>query len=62
MLGGDVAKKIKDLNGIKIILISAYDLENEMKKDLLDKKYIDNFLQKPLKIKQILEEATKSIC
>jgi CheY-like chemotaxis protein len=29
MMGGSVARTIKECNGIKIILISAYDLDND---------------------------------
>ena len=32
MLGDSVARKIKEHNGVKIILISAYELDNELVK------------------------------
>jgi CheY-like chemotaxis protein len=62
MLGDDVAKRIKELNGIKIILISAYNLNEILKNDLMNNKYIDKFLQKPIKIRKIIEEAIEAIC
>lgn len=62
MLGDAVAKKIKELNGIKIILLSAYNLDEPIKKDLLEKKYIEKFLQKPIKMRQIIQEAIEVIC
>ena len=62
MLGDAVAKKIKELNGIKIIPISAYNLDEPIKKDLIENKYIEKFLQKPIKMRQIMQEAIEVIC
>lgn len=62
MLGDEVAKKIKEHNGIKIILLSAYNLDEPIKKDLLENKYIEKFLQKPIKIRQMIQEAMEIIC
>ena len=62
MFGDAVAKKIKELNGIKIILISAYNLDEAIKGELINNKYIEKFLQKPIKMRQIMREATKAIC
>lgn len=62
MLGDVVAKKIKELNGIKIILISAYNLDEPIKKDLINNRYIEKFLQKPIKMRQIIQEAIEVIC
>jgi response regulator RpfG family c-di-GMP phosphodiesterase len=61
MLGDDVAKKIKKMNGIKIILISAYNLDEPIKNELLENKYIENFLQKPIRMRQIIQVAADSI-
>ena len=61
MLGDDVAKKIKKMNGIKIILISAYNLDEPIKNELLENKYIEKFLQKPIRIRQIIQVAADSI-
>jgi response regulator RpfG family c-di-GMP phosphodiesterase len=61
MLGDDVAKKIKKMNGIKIILISAYDLDEPTKNALLDNKYIEKFLQKPIRMRDIIQVAGEAI-
>jgi CheY-like chemotaxis protein len=61
MLGDDVAKKIKKMNGIKIILISAYNLDEPIKNELLANKYIEKFLQKPIRMRQIIQVAADSI-
>ncbi|MDR4490574.1 MAG: response regulator [Candidatus Nitrosocosmicus sp.] len=62
MYGDSVAKKIKVLNGIKIILISAYNLDESLKEDLVKKQYIEKFIQKPIKMRQIIDEAVLAIC
>ena len=62
MLGDEVAKEIKEHNGIKIILLSAYNLDEPIKKDLLENKYIEKFLQKPIKMRQMIHEAMEIIC
>ena len=46
MFGDSVARKIKEYNGTKIILISAYDLDDVMVKDLEENKYVE----KPISI------------
>ncbi len=61
MLGDDVAKKIKQMNGIKIILISAYNLDEPTKNELLENKYIEKFLQKPIRMRQIMQVAAEAI-
>lgn len=61
MFGDDVAKKIKKMNGIKIILISAYNLDEPIKNELLENKYIEKFLQKPIRMRQIIQVAADSI-
>ena len=50
MFGDSVARKIKEYNGTKIILISAYDLEDELAKDLEENNYIAKFVEKPIPI------------
>jgi hypothetical protein len=40
MMGDSVARTIKEYNGTKIILILAYDLDNELINELKDNSYI----------------------
>lgn len=61
MLGDEVAKMIKKMNGIKIILISAYNLDEPTKIELLDNKYIEKFMQKPIRMRQIIQAAGEAI-
>ena len=54
MFGDSVARKIKEYNGTKIILISAYDLDGELVKDLEDK-YIAKYVEKPIHLTNLRE-------
>lgn len=61
MLGDDVAKKIRELNGLKIILISAYELDDQFKNQLVSNHYIDSFLKKPIGMKQMTKAISDMI-
>ena len=61
MFGDSVARKIKEYNGTKIILISAYDLEDELVKDLEENNYIAKFVEKPIPINSLIELVADTI-
>jgi CheY-like chemotaxis protein len=61
MFGDSVAKKIKEYNGTKIILISAYDLDGELVKDLEENKYIAKYIEKPIFINSLIELVADTI-
>ena len=61
MFGDSVAKKIKEYNGTKIILISAYDLDRERVKDLEENKYITKCIEKPISINSLIELVADTI-
>ena len=49
-MGGDsVARKIRSYNGTKIILISGYELDDKLIKDLEDGNYIRKFVKNRFK-------------
>jgi CheY-like chemotaxis protein len=48
MSGDFVARKIRSYNGTNIILISGYDLDHTLLKDLEDGNYISKFVKKPI--------------
>jgi response regulator RpfG family c-di-GMP phosphodiesterase len=50
MLGDIVACKISELNGVKTLLISAYDLDQEMVKDLIARRCIVGTIRKPIRL------------
>jgi response regulator RpfG family c-di-GMP phosphodiesterase len=61
MLGDSVAKKIKEYNGTKIILISAYDLDNTFVKELEESKYIAKYIEKPIELTNLMEIVSSMI-
>jgi len=61
MFGDSVAKKIKEYNGTKIILISAFDLDGELVKDLEENKYIAKYIGKPIFINSLIELVADTI-
>ena len=48
MLGDSVAREIKKYSETKIILISAYDVDNELVKELVESGYIIKYILKPI--------------
>jgi CheY-like chemotaxis protein len=61
MFGDSVARKIKEYNGTKIILISAYDLDVELVKDLEENKYVAKYIEKPIFINSLIELVADTI-
>jgi DNA-binding NtrC family response regulator len=62
-LGGSdsVARKIKEYNGTKIILISAYDLDDTLVKDLEENNYIAKYIEKPILMNSLIELVADTI-
>jgi CheY-like chemotaxis protein len=61
MLGDTVARKIKAYNGVKIILISAYDLDQALIKELEESKFIVEFIEKPIEPANLIEIVARTI-
>ena len=61
MFGDSVARKIKEYSGTKIILISAYDLDDSLVKDLEENNYIAKFVEKPILINSLIELVADTI-
>ena len=55
MFGDSVARTIKQYNGTKIILISAYDLDSSLVKELEENKYIVKYVEKPIQIPDLMK-------
>ena len=56
MLGDVVACKISELNGVKTLLISAYDLDQNMVKDLIARQCIVGTIRKPIRMPAIIRQ------
>ena len=61
MLGDTVARKIKAYNGVKIILISAYELDQALIKELEKSKFIVEFIEKPIEPANLIEIVGRTI-
>lgn len=56
MLGDIVACKISELNGVKTLLISAYDLDQGMVNDLIKRNCIVGTIQKPIRLLAMIQQ------
>jgi DNA-binding response OmpR family regulator len=56
MYGDTVAKKVKELNDVKIIIVSAYELEHEMVEELKQSGYIVDIIKKPVSVRSLMEK------
>ena len=62
MRGDSVARKIKSYNGTNILLISGYELDDKMIKELENGNYIKKFVKKPIHMDQLIELVAEIIC
>jgi CheY-like chemotaxis protein len=61
MFGDFVARTIKRYNETKIILISAYDLDTVLVKELEEYKYIVKYIKKPIQVADLIEIVATTI-
>ena len=61
LLGDFVARKIKEYPGTKIILNSAYNVDDVLVKELENGNYISKYLQKPIEIDLLTDIVTEII-
>ena len=61
MFGDSVARKIKQYNGTKIILISAYNLDVDLVKELEENKYIAKYAEKPIHLTNLIDLVANTI-
>ena len=52
--GDEVACKIKDMDGTKVILISAYEIDPSFLKDLEERNCISSFVRKPVTMASLM--------
>jgi DNA-binding response OmpR family regulator len=57
----DIACKLRDLEGGKTILISAYDLENEKVDELKASNCIVDTIIKPVRLKALVEKVQNAL-
>jgi response regulator RpfG family c-di-GMP phosphodiesterase len=61
MPGDFVARKIKEHNGVKIILISGFEVDYILLKELEENKYIVKFIEKPFHLSDLIDEVANTI-
>lgn len=61
MFGDSVAHKIREHNGTKIILISAYEIDDALIKDVEENNYITKYIEKPILINSLIELVADTI-
>jgi DNA-binding response OmpR family regulator len=59
--GDDVACKIRDLDGTKTILISAYDIERRKVDELKAGSCIVDMISKPISMKILVEKVQRAL-
>jgi CheY-like chemotaxis protein len=62
MLGDSVARKIKEYNGVKIILISAYDLDGDFVRELKENNFIAKYIERPVHLTRLIDLIADIIC
>ena len=61
MFGDSVARKIKEYNGVKIILISAYDLDDDFIIELKENNFIAKYIEKPIRLTNLIDLVANTI-
>ena len=61
MFGDSVAHTLKQYNGTKIILISAFELDRTLLKELEDGDYIAKFVEKPIHTNRLVDLVSETI-
>lgn len=59
MPGDTVACKVHELNGVKTILITAYELEQDMVNHLIKQRCITGIMKKPIRMPTMIKELEK---
>ena len=59
--GDKVARDIKEINGAKIILISAYEIDHDLIQRLKDERVIIEFVSKPISLDTLKRIIAKTI-
>lgn len=61
MLGDIVACKIHELNGVKTFLISAYELEQAVINQLMERRCIVGVMRKPIRVSAMIKEVENTL-
>jgi response regulator RpfG family c-di-GMP phosphodiesterase len=59
--GAYVANKIKELNDVKIIMITAYEVNHDIARELKENEYVIDIVQKPIAIDSLMAKVAQGI-
>jgi CheY-like chemotaxis protein len=59
--GAYVAHKIKELNDVKIIMITAYEVNHDIVRELEDNEFVIDIVQKPIAIDSLMAKVAQGI-
>jgi DNA-binding response OmpR family regulator len=59
--GYHVAHNIKELNDVKIIMITAYDINHDIIRELEDNELVVDIVQKPIAIDSLMAKVAQDI-
>jgi CheY-like chemotaxis protein len=59
--GESVVRKIKESNDTEIILISGYDIDNSILKELKENNYIAKYVKKPIYLRSLIKIVEETI-
>jgi response regulator RpfG family c-di-GMP phosphodiesterase len=59
--GDYVAHKIKELNDVKIIMITAYEVNHDMVREIKDNELVIDIVQKPIAIDSLMAKVAQCI-
>lgn len=61
-ISGDiVARKVKEIDDIKILLITAFELDNLIVSELIQKGLIEDVVKKPIQLEQLSQKIKETI-
>lgn len=61
IFGDSVARKVKEYNEFKIILFSAYKLDDALLEELEENDYISTYVEKPIHLTNLIEIVANTI-
>jgi CheY-like chemotaxis protein len=61
IFGDSVARKVKEYNEVKIILFSAYELDDTLLEELEENDYISTYVEKPIHLTNLIEIVANTI-
>jgi DNA-binding response OmpR family regulator len=63
MTGENVARKIRETEkNIKILMITAFELDDHIVKNMIQNRYIDDIINKPIQLEELSKKIEEHLC